>query len=423
MSINNNWIFYFRVADQKWIVATEKDQKWITEKYDEVYTLKGWNSLSEFLAKGIDNWDNYWKKTLLQKDGRKIGYIKKKRLELHKDLIVKYKRNNEMRDKFYKDIEKKIYIAKQDLTDAVKSDLKNRLKMSQEQFLLLLNEIIPHKSYESLIELYNDLQSINIFNKLNVSNNSFEPCPLFRDLKSKYRVDNNIYRILLINTETEKYFRLNILDFVSLFDIDIIRYVESKGIEIKELRDKRDRFNNNKQRLKDELKKYDDLLKKISNKQFLKQYTSLNKYLKSYWWFVKEFMEIGKENISKHEIVPADDIIFYSSCRYLQKRVSTYIDISLISRILNTLCVLGIMQKVFNPDNFNCNKYYKDYEIGHDINYFSVNNIDWEEANRRSEILINNKVKISSISRKKITNIFGKIEAEKVFSNPHVIKL
>ena len=156
--------------------------------------------------------------------------------------------------------------------------------------MLLLNQITLNDNYESLIELYKALQSINIFEKLNVSNNSFKPCKLFEGVKSKYREDNGIFRIILINPETEKSCRLDFLDFASLFDIDIISYVESKGIEIKELRDKRDRYNNNKQRLQAELEKYDDLLKKISNKQFLKQYPNLNKYLRVLV-VVKEFVK------------------------------------------------------------------------------------------------------------------------------------
>ena len=101
------------------------------------------------------------------------------------------------------------------------------------------------------------------------------------------------------------------------------------------------------------------------------------------------------------------DIIFYSSCRYLQSKASQTIDVSLISRVLNTLCVLGIIKKVFNPECFNCNKYYKEFEIGHDISYFSIeNDIDLSEANKKAEILANNKVKVSNISKKKV-RIFG----------------
>lgn len=171
-----------------------------------------------------------------------------------------------------------------------------------------------------------------------------------------------------------------------------------------------------------QINKYRDNLDAIELIEKSCEYNNIRNLIGNKIDILKALNEIGNNNILKR-LSYNEESIFFVSLSYIK---ANYVDnraISTISQVINTLAVLGLINKVDEkniPIEFINNAKLRmstDKTKKNHISFFIINNMKktLNEAERRAKILNDNKIKYYKINKKVITDLFGKFFTDKIY--------
>lgn len=290
---------------------------------------------------------------------------------------------------------------------ATLKELKDKLIISYEDMAKVISNIDIKKEFETVQEIYDTLEKINLKAIFNLSTIQWIRCPFIDGNKAILNIDENgVHKVFSFNPESEKGIVFNLINILSLYDISVFKIAELKNIEILE----------SKIRLQGEVTKYEELLSKIKQEEFLCKYPNLHGYLKNYWWFLEELLNIGLERIKRITFLKKNyKLTFYYSTKeissYLQSNNKRTMNYSKVAKVINIFCILGFFSKEFSPDF----KFHGKEKKAKDINYLKAEYVDWEYADEKARILYENKINSKTITKALIGDIFGDYFAERIF--------
>lgn len=237
----------------------------------------------------------------------------------------------------------------------------------------------------------------------NLSNKDFIDCPFFKGYKCKRTPKG---RLLITKEELNYNINLSFEEFLGLYSLDWFKFIElNKNISLVHKEDKKYK----------ESKAYNNI-KRISEykkdlKYFKKRYPGAYKLLGDKGLtIIKAMLEIGYRDIIQEDKIEYKTYYMMSvSTRYLVKYLKDNYDLEmshvLIDKYINLICILDIFQKVEKMDSR--------ITIKNKIGCYIIS--DKQDINKRSEILIKNKITIKNIDYKHIESILNFEDCKRIF--------
>jgi len=282
-----------------------------------------------------------------------------------------------------------------------------------------IDKLIIKKDFKTVQELISYLKKIDLNKIITIEN---KKCLFFKNNMGYIVKDNNDEYIYISFNNKDIYRRVfNIVDILQL--IYGLRYTK---LIFKLMLD----FDINIEQLswwKGKKKDIFDNLEFLNDIESMKLYhVDFYNYFKNYLFFLKEFQMIGLNNVFHTD--KKGEPVFFISIRHIIKYLSINrikMSKSQISRIINAMCVVGIIKKVEykNIDKkltkisrMNVEKY-KKYN---DITFYSLVSLNTVEINKiicKINKLKKNKVSVMKVSKTTIRNTFSSYTANKIFSN------
>lgn len=142
----------------------------------------------------------------------------------------------------------------------------------------------------------------------------------------------------------------------------------------------------------------------------------MNRLLDEVWDFFAEFLRIAKGLIATDYFSDGKAIVF-RSLRMLQDDMVKYTGSETIKRIadrINLLCAIGVLEKV-KMEDLPEKMQYENGEI-YDCNYYRLPGWNIREIESRSRILVEQGIRIGSVTKERIESSLGYDIAQAVFN-------
>lgn len=291
--------------------------------------------------------------------------------------------------------------------------LKSLLRMDKPKIYSILDSITIDTEYRfaTVKSVYDYLNDYTNLSEIFSIPELWVECPFLKGHRSLISIKNYVDRVMSFNVETKKGYIFNLFDLFGLYDIEIGEIIKRKEIKVDVIEYTMSQL----EKLKNERARIKSVISSIENDK-ITEYRTLCRYLKPHLSFYKDIVSIAVENvISTNYLNNEGKAVFFASTRYVSDRLKN-ITYQNVAKKINILCVLGLLNKCSNkklPASLT------GYENGreYDINYLTIPEIDFQETERRAEILSNNKITERNFSRTKIAALFGEEFASTIFQS------
>ncbi|MGF7058706.1 hypothetical protein [Brassicibacter mesophilus] len=314
-----------------------------------------------------------------------------------------------------------------DLNEKEIKSLKRKLLLKKKDIKAIIEKIEIDESFETVKEVYSYFSAIiDPMDYLDLKIDWGE-CPIIAGNTAILVIYDDKYKIMSSNLKKEEGIAFDLLDLFQLYNIDMYKIIEMKGLKVKEY----EKIKQGQVLLDLEKNRLLDVKKKMNNKRVLNQYPKLYKYLKTIWSVYNKVLDEGLKNINHFD--KDGRAVFFASRRHLSKILLDEDNLKISDRKvgdkINILCAVGLLKKVFieeipvelHPDRNEKTKRTRIYKPEmNDCNYFIIpETIDLKDAEAIVIKFIENSINQSNFTYRNIASVLGREVADSIFQKTY----
>lgn len=228
------------------------------------------------------------------------------------------------------------------------------------------------------------------------------PCPFIKGHLAKIKKG----AVLSFNHKTKEGFVFDIIDLAELlFNMKRKHFFKHIGCCVIDF-----------EMWQSEIDRYHQAIKRIGYLRQRADYPYMNRLLDEVWDFFAEFLRISKGLIATDYFLDGKAVVF-RSLRLIQDDMVRFTGRETVKRIadrVNLLCAVGLLEKV-KMEDLPENLQYENGEV-YDCNYYRLPEWNIRTIESRSQILVEQGIRIGSVTKERVEKALGYDIAQAVFN-------